>query len=186
MMTLTDWVGVDPTKDNERLLDCLLKAHQAAARDNYNAISTVIGYIGYVGKPLTDAIATGLLSIGRHHAPLTQARLAIFGTGLMELQEDLVANRLIPGWGNSFFPDQLDPAWVNMATLIEDEYPGIHNRLTEITTLIAHHKGKVIYPNAAAYTAVAAELFELSYGTEVMLLLLGRLPIWAQQWDAVR
>jgi citrate synthase len=92
-------------------------------------------------------------------------------------------DRKIPGWGNSFYPNTLDPAWRNMDALIRAEHSKEAKRLDEITDLIRSVKRRVIFPNAAAYTAIVAELLELEMGVEAVLFIAGRLPAWAELYN---
>lgn len=172
--------------DQERILQTLRRAHYTAATVNDNVSSAIVKQIARVGKPLPEAIAAALLSVGELHAPVTQARVLLFRGTDEQIEIELKSGRRAPGFGNSFFKDGIDPAWRDMDVLIEKEFQDTWKRLWAIAELIRSVKGKMIYPNAAAYTAIVAHHLNMAWGAEPMLVIMGRLPAWTDQFIEAR
>jgi len=185
-MTLCEWLTIEPSEDRECLLETLFECHREAARNNDNLSSTAIMQVAGAGKDIESAIAGGLMTLGSIHGPVTQARVMIFTAEDGQLWDSLAEGRILPGWGNAFFKDQMDPAIKPLANLIMEEHPKINGRLTRITEIISEVKGKRIYANLAAYTAVTAEILELPLGIEMVLALGARLPTWTSQYLEAR
>ncbi len=67
---------------------------------------------------ITQAIAAALLTTGRKHAPITEARglLNIYRRDSLAatriVQQALMDNVKIPGLGNSFYKDEIDPLFM--------------------------------------------------------------------------
>lgn len=167
------------------VLDLLVKAHYQAATTNNNVSSAIVAQIGAVGGTFERAVAAALLSLGDVHAPVTQARYILFeATDDVEITAQLKVGYKIPGYGNGFYKDSIDPAFEEFFKYIEKNYPEIWKRVLHVGALIFKKKGKTIYPNAACATGIAAEILNIPRGTEVQLLLMGRLPAWANQWQS--
>lgn len=185
-MNLCEWLTIEPSEDRERLLETLFKCHRAAAKNNANLSSTAIMQVAAAGKGIESAIAGGLMTLGDIHGPVAQARMMIFTAEDKQLWESLEEGRILPGWGNAFFKGEMDPAIIPIADLISSEYPKVDNRLMRITEFIAEVKDKRIFANAAAYTAVTAEILELPVGIEMILAIGARLPTWTSQFLEAR
>ena len=162
------------------LISVCLVAHATAASTNNPVSSQVFsaaaGGSGDFGKACIAAIAT----LGGEHAPIAEARRAIYGQ--LDVYEALADGRRIPGWGNSFYRYRSDPAWDKVAKLLQMQY-NEHYMLIERITGELHSVGKMLYPNAAAYTAVCSEIAGVPHGAEQAVLLIGRLPAWADLWE---
>lgn len=157
------------------LVRAVLDAHATAARDNQN-VSRVACEIAKAGSgDLVKGVIAALATLGQAHGPIAQAREVIFRGDPAALLDD---GERVPGWGNSFFRDRVDPAWHRVEQLIRADHPAEATDLDEITSLL-HKRGKRIWPNAAAFTAVAAEVSGMPPGTEAALFIAGRLPVWA-------
>jgi citrate synthase len=181
-MNLCEWLTIEPSEERERLLETLFECHREAATNNENLSSVAIMQVASAGRGIESAIAGGLMTLGDIHGPVSQARVMIFTADDEQLWASLEAGRILPGWGNAFFKGEMDPAIKPMAELISQEYPKIDNRLMRITEIIAEVKGKRIFANAAAYTAVTADLLELPLGVEMVLAIAARLPTWTSQY----
>lgn len=166
------------TPAKERLLATLFEAHRTAATDNANLSKALVNEAARGSLNFITAIIAGLSCLGGVHAPVTAARKVIYFWPRARLQTMINCGAMIPGWGNAFFKDKIDPAFVPLARLLVEEYPKETERLDAITELL---RPKKLLPNAAAYTAVTAELLGLHFGLEVALFLAPRLPVWAMK-----
>jgi len=170
--------------DSGGVLELLIKAQYQAAMNNDNVSSAMVRQMAVVGEPFEKAVAAALLSLGGPvHGPTADARHVLFTADDAEIKERMLRKEKIPGFGNQFYRDKVDPAFAEFYTEIENNHPEIWTRLTHVAALIMEVKGKFFYPNAAAATAITAELMNLAEGTEIQLLVMGRLPAWAQQWS---
>ena len=85
-----------------------------------------------------------------------------------------------------FYKTSIDPAWERMEELVADFYPVEAQRLEAISAEIKQATNRTLYPNAAAFTAVAAEILGIPAGVEAVLFLIPRLPVWAEIYDQAR
>jgi citrate synthase len=81
----------------------------------------------------------------------------------------------VPGFGNSFFKDKIDPAFQPAFDLLSIP---TQNHLQQIAMAIGTAKGVSIFPNAASITAAVAWELGLPLGGEFLLFLLGRGASW--------
>lgn len=178
-----EWLRGDLGADHEELMAALLKAHKIAATDNNNVSSSALMLAASVNTPFPQSVAAALMTLGGDiHGPTTQARNTIYHRSRNDVLVDLKRGKRIPGWGNSFYNDSVDPAFEEVDKLIRTKYKFDAGCLDRVSQVIREFKGKDLYPNAAAYTAVTAELIGLPEGLEIILLIVGRLPAWATQW----
>ena len=168
------------------LLDLLLKAQHQAALNNDNVSSAIIKQMAVVKEPFEKAIAAALLSLGGPvHGPTKDARYVLFTATDEEVRDRLKRGERLPGFGNQFY-DTVDPAFAAFFTYIENNHREIWLRVAHVTSLIVEDRGKFLFPNAALATAITAQLLNIPEGTEIKLLIAGRLNAWAQQWIAAR
>lgn len=168
------------------LLDLLAQGHNQAALNNNNSSSAILKEIAALGERFERAVAAALLSVGGTvHGPTEDARYVIFQATDEEIQERL-DNGKLSGFGNAFFKDQIDPAFIPFYEKLKEEEPDIWNRLERLADLIEERKGKRLYPNAAAATGIMAQLMNFAPGTEIGLLIQCRLGAWAQLWSEFR
>ncbi len=171
--------------ENERLTDAqklellavVLDAHDRSAWQNANLSSLAI-QLGREGAgDFGKAVACALMTLGVRHGPVTAARRAIY-------HGERTGGR-IPGWGNSFHKHEIDPAWQTCADYLKAHYPIHHDALAKVT-LELEERGKRLHPNAAAFTAAAAQILGIPEGVELVLFLMGRLPTWALLFSVPR
>jgi citrate synthase len=153
------------------LAQLVMEAHRKSALANPNASKQAVMLAAAGSYSIEGGIVAGIATLGGAHGPVLLARRAIYSTD--EVNNLVLKRERVPGWGNSFYPHG-DPAWVPVRNYLAEHHPGHIARLDNLTGVI----GKRIQPNAAAYTAVAAEVLEMPYGTELLLFLMGRLPAW--------
>ncbi len=181
-MTLCEWLGIEETEESESLLEALAVAHRTAASVNQNASSMAVRLASLCGVPFESAVASGLLTFGAKHAPIADARRFIYQTPPSRQDEQIERGDKIPGWGNSFFKDSIDPAFQEIERYLQNYHPSHLGILDAIGQKILERGGKKLYPNAAAFTAVTADILGIVPGVEVLLVLGFRLPVWAAQY----
>ena len=179
-------IGRDENPAHEKLLEVLTRCHQGAALRNQNASSAALQMSSSVGADFNHSIASALLTFGAVHGPTSHAREVIFDYPQEKIADIIDDGNKIPGWGNSFFKTSIDPSFAEMAHLIKQDYPDHDDKLDRVSEIIFKMTGKSLYPNAAAYTAVCAEILDLPIGCEIMLPIMCRIPAWAVQWKQVR
>jgi citrate synthase len=156
------------------LLDVLFKAHAAAAENNvpvssWGAINVAVG-----GGGFDKAVIAAICMTGTIHAPVTAARRAIFHGDHYDI---------VPGFGNSFYKDSIDPSFFEMDEYLYRKYPDEHGAIIATQIDLNKRLGVEVYPNAAAYTAAVAELINLPEGLEQILFILPRITVWAKQYN---
>jgi citrate synthase len=168
---------------DEELLEALIKAHYRAALENDNLSKQVAAMVTAGSGDFLKAVAAGILSLGTIHGPLLQAR-QLLRTATPALIKKILSqkNVRIPGWGNSFFKDKTDPAWNDVATLMRKKT--IWKKIEMIDAAIKA-EGKNIFPNAAIFTAGALEEMKWTDGTEGIIFLTARLPVWGLTFKKV-
>jgi len=170
--------GLDPELKTG-LLGLISDAHAGAAFTNDNISNAAVCLASKGAGDFGKAVIAGVSTLGRVHAPVTAARRMIYGTSARSFSARLESGKPIPGWGNSFFKDGIDPAFAEIDEFLRVHFPEDAKRLDDFTEIIEKKKGKKIYPNAAAYTAIVAELLGMPAGTEAVLVVSARLPVWA-------
>ena len=176
-------MSVDLTTELSALL---VRAHHRAAVSNPNLSSTALIQAAQAGQPFTQCVQAAIATLGELHGPVVQARALIYkSTDWREFGKGgMFWNRRCPGWGHGLYRDQVDPAFHAVAAFIGDHYPEHHERLEAVTGALESALGRKLYPNAAAFTAVVAEILSVPRGTEVALFLQGRLAAWSDLWAA--
>lgn len=157
---------------HEELVSQLVFAHQDAARTNQNASSQIAVIASKGSGDFSKGVIAGIASIGGAHAPLYQARQVY-----RHATKDWIATqKIVPGFGNSFYKDKIDPSFELLDKYIRKEYPTAAGRIDEL-----HGYVKKVYPNAALYTAAVCEICEVPDGLESALFIISRVPVWAAQ-----
>lgn len=175
------WWRSDPlTRPEAELLETLFRAHEKSAfRDNVSSVvvANAASGSGDIGK----AIAAGILTLGKRHAPLKQTvELLNSSSPANEIVGWMLkAGMKIPGWGGSFQKGNHDPIWEEMRGLIADTHPDMARKLSEITDALACH-GYTLYPNPSAYTAAAAIILGIPAQGAIFLFIAARLAPWTQ------
>jgi citrate synthase len=177
-----------------KLMEELQEAHYKAALDNQN-ISKMAALTVFDGSdnPM-NAIAAGLLSTGGIHGPLTETRelLRMYNQDkdfCIAYMTDMVkGGGKIPGLGNSFFKDKVDPAFSPALELYvqtcndlgEDSL--VINFAKDANLAIEQAKGvnKNLYLNASAITAGITELLGGCKYIENWFFIAGRSRAWIE------
>jgi citrate synthase len=171
----------DTTDENAAgLLELLLRAHQGAAQNNQNA-SSVVAKIATEGSgSFVQGVASAILTLGSErgfHGPTLAARRLLRGETAVE--SILQGQGRVPGFGNSFFRDRIDPAFEETWATLRAHYPVIANRINQLREQL-WTKGKTVYPNAALFTAAVCEILRVPDGVESAFFIIARLPVWAK------
>lgn len=176
--------SVLPVPEKLALLVAVLAAHERSAHTN-NPISNTAVKLSAVGSnDFAKALSCAICTFGGKHGPTAQARRILFYEGLDQIEAAIEQGKIIPGFGNSFFKDTIDPAWQPVDTELES-YLEVHARIRQIEGLF-RAKNKPIYANAACYTAAVCELVGIPEGLELLLLIYARLPVWAEHFVEAR
>lgn len=172
-----DFVRGEVTPDKLALLQAVFDAHDTAARNNENA-SSGAAMNAFIGSGmLANAIASAVMTLGHRHGPITQARFVYEQIDEASLKS-AVENRVrVAGFGNSFFKDSIDPAWNQVAEIIERQFPHAHARINQLRTWLSEC-GKSLFPNAAMYTAVVCSELDMVHGSEAAIFVIARTAAW--------
>lgn len=170
-------------EQNDLLYTELLAVHkELAQRDNVS--SSIMATCAKVGKDYASSLAATLLTTGETHAPLTKAydlfaRGAEFLPTLVEYA--LNKDRRVPGWGSDFVKGEPDPMFSALDELLL-EYP-VYEQITAITNTL-HKHNKMVYPNAACYTAAVCLSVDMPKIITPYFLVQGRLETWTEIYNA--
>jgi len=162
--------------DNHPLIDELLRVHaEIAVRDNASYVT--VKQSAYLGKDYFTAIASGLLTLGGLHAPLSQTwRFLRLDDCKPYMESVLGCDARIPGWGSSFVKGEPDPVFEQLDKELIS-YP-IHTRIEYVTRFL-YSRGLNIFPNASTYTSAVVIALGMSDSIASYLLLKGRLDAWS-------
>jgi len=168
----------EPWSDEQNsLFLTLLDCHRRAALDNNNLSSMAVKCSANGGAPFQTQVIAGLATVGVIHAPVTYARNILFGASYKRnwWMSILADGHPVPGFGNSFFKDRIDPAFQPAFDALSGEF---REYLSETASNISSVKGCQLYPNAASITAAVAESLNLPLGAEVLIFVIGRSAGW--------
>jgi citrate synthase len=154
------------------LLECLIAAHQQAAQHTSNASSTIAVVATQGSHDFSKGVIAATASIGGSHAPLAQAR-QVYRYATKEWVE---SQKIVPGFGNSFYKDKVDPAFEQVLDMLAADFPEADKRIHEL-----HCWVKKVHPNAALITAAVCEVCGIPDGLESALFIISRVPVWASQ-----
>jgi citrate synthase len=161
-----------------------MAAHSCSASNNPNA-STAAAVNSYCGsRSINHAICSAILSTGTVHGPVTDARMVFAqvrmgGDPLMVVDSFLNAGLPVPGFGNSFFKDQIDPCWEEVNDLFQSDFPTEASAIAKLRWALGDRK-KPLHPNAAMFTGAAAWVAGFPVGTEPALFIIPRIGAWVQ------
>lgn len=159
------------------LLQAVFDAHDIAARNNQNASSVASVNAFFGSGNLTNGIASAVLTLGDAHGPIGPARFVYERFDERALKSAIEAGMKIPGFGNSFFKDRIDPAWSRVREIIEAEFPHANERINQLHQWMKE-AGKDVHPNAALYTAVICSELGMIPGSEASIFVLARTAAW--------
>lgn len=177
-------VGFDfmPDLDENQagLMESLIEAHQQAAISNSNASSLAIVMAYPCSGSFASATISAICNIGQLHAPLIAARSTYRHATQLSIQSDIESGHRIPGFGNSFYRNCVDPTFLKFSSLLARHYPASSARIEELSACMWEVlRPSRLYPNAALYTAAACEVCGVPDGVETAIFMVARIPIWA-------
>jgi len=172
-----DFAFGEVTPKKLELLQAVFDAHDMAARSNQNASSAAAMNAFFGSGNLTNGIASSILTLGDAHGPIGPARFVYERFDERALKSAIEAGMKIPGFGNSFFKDRIDPAWSRVREIIETDFPNANERIKQLHAWMKE-AGKDVYPNAAIYTAVICSELVMSPGSESAIFILARTSAW--------
>lgn len=173
-----DWIqftsGPLSLLERHHLLEEVWKRHKLGALKNVNnASNQAVRNAAPCSLNLAQSLASGILALGGLHGAVTQARRVLFH----QTPRNLNKGERVPGMGNSFYRDQIDPVWQGLAEFIEKNHPEIWGKILAWQEQL-RKQGKTLYPNPAALTAAVAELVGWPVGAELILLVEPRMAVW--------
>lgn len=172
-----DFALADATPKRMELLQAVFDAHDMAARNNQNASSAASVNASIGSGQVTNGIASAILTLGDAHGPIGPARFVYERFDKLALESAIESGMKIPGFGNSFFKDRIDPAWSRVSELIKSDFPDANARINEIYGWLKA-MGKNAHPNAALYTAVVCNELHVIHGAESAIFILARTAAW--------
>jgi citrate synthase len=159
----------------QEIVDAVIAAHATAARNNPNASTGGAVNAFHGSASFRQAVVGGIMTLGRNHGPIGDARVVFEHWTDADFEAVAEHDGLVPGFGNSFFRNQIDPAWGKVRDLIESKWP------TEWARLMTLSKHVPVAPNAAMFTAIACGAAKIPHGYEELLFILPRIPVWAEK-----
>jgi citrate synthase len=172
-----DFALADATPKKLELLQSVFDAHDMAARNNQNASSGAAVNAFFGSAQLTNGIASAILTLGDAHGPIGPARFVYERFDERALKSAIGAGMKIPGFGNSFFKDQIDPAWSRVREIIEVDFKKANDRIKQLHGWMKE-VGKDVHPNAALYSAVICNELGMIHGSESAIFVLARTAAW--------
>lgn len=163
-----------PNEAKAIILSMVWQSHVSATNSNVqNASNVAVSVSATSSLSVVSAIASGVLAMGGLHAPITAARNVIFRRASIPIPNGMI----VPGFGNSFWKDRIDPAWQGVADHIQSEYPDTWAHIQDWSNVLLRN-GSAHLPNAAALTAAVAEIVDWPLGAEAVLAIQPRISLW--------
>jgi citrate synthase len=172
-----DFALEEVTPEKLELLQAVFDAHDMAARNNQNASSGAAVNAFFGSAQLTNAIASAILTLGDAHGPIGPARFVYEKFDERSLKSAILSGMKIPGFGNSFFKDSIDPAWSRVREIIEVDFKKANDRIKQLHGWMKE-VGKDVQPNAALYSAVICNELGMIHGSESAIFVLARTAAW--------
>ena len=172
-----DFALAEVTPKKLELLQAVFDAHDMAARNNQNSSSGAAVNAFFGSAQLTNAIASAMLTLGDAHGPIGPARFVYEKFDERSLKSAIESGMKIPGFGNSFFKDSIDPAWSRVREIIEADFPRASGRINQLHGWMKE-AGKYLHPTAALYSAVICSELGMIPGSESAIFILARTAAW--------
>mgnify|MGYP001346981891 CR=1 FL=1 len=159
-----------------RLIDELMNVHaELASRENFSSL--LVGQCALVEKDYISSIAAALLTLGGRHGPTVQTVKFLSKIGDFDPTVYYKHGLVIPGWGSAFHKGEPDPHFDTLDGFLFEDNNSLWAKIKEYTNKI-HDTGKILYPNAACYTAAVAITEGIPAEVSPYLLIKGRLDVW--------
>tara|TARA_B100001093_G_scaffold152768_1_gene145480 strand:- start:32434 stop:32943 length:510 start_codon:yes stop_codon:yes gene_type:complete len=152
----------------------LNKMHKKLAKRG-NASSQIVASMAFLGKPMYESFAAGLLSMGNIHAPIEKACRFFNNPRWEEVLLDLsIRGKRVPGFGSAFCKKE-DP-------IIEEAIGhlpvAIIQKIETLTEAVHATFNPNLHPNAALATAAYALANDIPPTEAQYLVLQGRFGVW--------
>lgn len=166
------------------LIQALYRAHaEVALRGNPSHQALILAAQGSANffNALTAAFAT----YGGLHGPLEATyNLLINPDPTVEIATRLEVGLKIPGFGNSFYKDGIEPAFLPVEAELRKRDPLIASKIDGMTEFI-HAQGKKIYPNPSTFTCATALVEGIPREAIGFLVVQARLWEWTKEFCRV-
>lgn len=179
----------------QMLIETLLEAHYKAGKTN-NSISREVAAMAFYGSgdPM-GSCASALLTTGKAHGPLDECRdiLMSFRRSKKEtidmLRQYCLMGKKLPGIGNSFFKDKVDPAFQeayrdyrSLYLDAQNDQPLLDAYVFECNKMLSEFKEKPMQlpPNAAGITAAICDLLNRPRYEQNWFFIAGRSKAWLE------
>ena len=159
------------------VLDKLLGIHQQLVYRNNISSNTILN-MANLDKDYFTSVAAALLTLGTIHAPIVQTVSLLRDVNYEQTVESILSSPgsgKVPGWGSDFVKGESDPIFDEIDQCISNHE--VYDKILHITELL-HDNNKIIYPNAACYTAACSIIIKLPDAIAPYLLIKGRLEGW--------
>jgi citrate synthase len=162
-----------PLSDYEQILfKELLKAHAASVhRENCSTTAFLAAASG--SRDFLKGVCAALCSVGEVHAPLQATYEFLDAYPAFNLPER------VPGWGNSFVREEIDPIWAEVWKVLLVVAPTLTDTMSAITEEL-HSRDKRIFPNPSALTAACCIAMQVPKELCGLFFVLGRVEGWGK------
>lgn len=168
----------------ETLLVALGSAHDASAlRHNISHDALILATQG--SGDYVHAVTAAMMTIGGAHAPVVATCYALQHPDPSALVSSCLEKGVkVPGWGNGFVKDGVDPLWREVDAMLREMDVPLMAKVDAITDAL-HRAGKLIYPNPSCYTAAVAVTSGIQTEASPFLFISGRLAAWTREYCRV-
>jgi citrate synthase len=165
------------TAPEQRLVDALYAAHAVCVeRENCSTMALIQAAGG--SRSLTQSYIAALATLGEMHGPVEGTFEILNSPNYTNAATSIIfLHWKHPGWGNSFIKGKIDDAFIPVDQCLEQHFPRAFAKIREITEIL-HSRGKLIFPNPAAYTATVALVLGMPRHLAPMLFVQARLEAW--------
>jgi citrate synthase len=169
------WDNYESFSDQEvSLLNALYDSHQECTyRKNCSTQALTASATG--SQCLTQSIAAALMTIGKVHGPVEET----YNFLQRGVSNDTLLPPRVPGFGNGFIKGKPDPGLKSVHDFLTEHYPNYVVLLSQIQTRLVAERGKTLFPNPAAYTAIVALIVGMPAHLSPLLFMRSRLEAWA-------
>ena len=166
------------------LTDALLKAHaEVALRGNPSHHALILAAQGSANY--FNALTAVFSTYGGIHGPLAGTYdLLLNPDPCAEITMRLDLGYQIPGYGNSFYKDGVEPAFQPVEAELRKVNPTLAGKIDLMTEFI-HGLGKKIYPNPSTFTCAVAITEGIQKEAVGFLVVQARLVPWTREFIRV-
>lgn len=162
------------TNEQKSLNSECYKAHTALALRQCTSTAVFMEAFRTNGNDFRQAVIAALATLGGIHAPIRKTYRF-----LANYDKTQALPEVVPGWGSDFIEKERDRQlddWAKSIWLANHNF--FDNIIVNITDRL-HAAEKLIYPNAACYTAATALILNFPEETAEFLMINPRLSAWS-------